>query len=433
MQCGAIASARSEMPPRDYFTDEIRRQLSAKLGDEELFTGGLTIRATVDPDLQAVAARRAARRAGEVRPRPQGLPRAGGADRPGELRPRATRRAGARALGAHAGAARHRRLAPGGDPRRSARAGARIGVEGVPAAADGDYLAFADASWARIRASDSGRLRAAQGPDDIWDVGDVVLVKAVEKDGAFDHWSYRQIPAIQGGFMAMDTQTGPRPRDAGRLLLPVERLQPRHPGAAPARLVVQALRLCRRARQRLQPGDHRPRRPDRGGDRRRHLEAGELGQHLLRPDADAHRHRAVAQPDDRAHRPGRRHGHGGEVRRALRHLRQHAASAQLFARRGRDDALQDGRGLCRARERRAEGRADAGRPGAGPLRQDHLPPRPARLRGLHRRRHRRRRAAARAFQRRAGDGRDHRLPGHLDAAGRGRPRHQRRHASASST
>ena len=36
----------------------------------------------------------------------------------------------------------------------------------------------------------------------------MIFVKAVEKDGAFDHWSYRQIPAIQGGFMAMDTQTG---------------------------------------------------------------------------------------------------------------------------------------------------------------------------------------------------------------------------------
>ena len=42
----------------------------------------------------------------------------------------------------------------------------------------------------------------------MWDVGDVVFVKAEDKDGAFDHWSYRQIPAIQGGFMAMDTQTG---------------------------------------------------------------------------------------------------------------------------------------------------------------------------------------------------------------------------------
>ena len=86
VQGGAIASARSAMPPRDYFTDEIRRQLSAKLGDELLFTGGLTIRATVDPDLQAVAAQ-ALRDGLEAYDR--GLrvyrgPRR--ADRPGELR-----------------------------------------------------------------------------------------------------------------------------------------------------------------------------------------------------------------------------------------------------------------------------------------------------------------------------------------------------------
>ena len=120
VQSGAIASARAEMPPRDYFTDEIRRQLSAKLGDEELFTGGLTIRATVDPDLQTVAARRAARRAREVRPRAPRLSRPGGPDRPGELR---SRRRGelAQAPGRDPGAARHRRLAPGGGPRRSAR------------------------------------------------------------------------------------------------------------------------------------------------------------------------------------------------------------------------------------------------------------------------------------------------------------------------
>ena len=47
--------------------------------------------------------------------------------------------------------------------------------------------------------------------------------------------------------------------------------------------------------------------------------------------------------------------------------------------RRRDDALQHGRGLRDVRQRRLAGRADAGRPGAGPLRRDHLPPRPARL------------------------------------------------------
>ena len=61
--------------------------------------------------------------------------------------------------------------------------GARIGVEDAPPAAEGDILSFADASWARVRASDTGRLRAPKGPEDLWDVGDVVLVKAIEKDG----------------------------------------------------------------------------------------------------------------------------------------------------------------------------------------------------------------------------------------------------------
>ncbi len=65
----------------------------------------------------------------------------------------------------------------------------------------------------------------------------------------------------------------PRARHAGRVLLPVERVQPRHPGAAPAGLVVQALRLRRGARQRLFPGDHRGRRADRGAVGRRDLAA----------------------------------------------------------------------------------------------------------------------------------------------------------------
>ena len=43
----------------------------------------------------------------------------------------------------------------------------------------------------------------------MWDVGDVILVRAITgSDGAFERWSYRQIPEVQGGFMAMDTQTG---------------------------------------------------------------------------------------------------------------------------------------------------------------------------------------------------------------------------------
>ena len=56
VQAGDFSSFRSGLPHRDYFTDEIRRQLSNSFGQDEFFNGGLTIRATVDAGLQAIAA-----------------------------------------------------------------------------------------------------------------------------------------------------------------------------------------------------------------------------------------------------------------------------------------------------------------------------------------------------------------------------------------
>ena len=50
------ASAR-RCRPRDYFTDEIRRQLvTDEFGADQFFTGGLSVRATIDPEMQAAAA-----------------------------------------------------------------------------------------------------------------------------------------------------------------------------------------------------------------------------------------------------------------------------------------------------------------------------------------------------------------------------------------
>ncbi len=203
VQSGAIVSARRAMPPRDYFTDEIRRQLSVSLGDEELFTGGFTIRATVDPDLQSVAAKalrdgleafdrdRRVYRGPVARVEPAGF----------DVADEASWR---RALGE----TQAPRDIDGWRPAVVLEIGesaARIGIEGVPEDADGHFLAFADASWGRLR--DGNRFREAQGPDDMWNVGDVIHVMEVEgEDGP--RWSYRQIPEIQGGFMAMDTRTG---------------------------------------------------------------------------------------------------------------------------------------------------------------------------------------------------------------------------------
>ena len=236
------------MPPRDYFTDEIRRQLSAKLGDEQLFTGGLSIRATVDPELQEVAAQALRDGLEQLRPRHPRLPRAGGADRPRQLRSRPTRRAGA----ARSATPRCRATSPAGTRRSSSRS-ARARPASASRASRRTPTATSSPSTtptgARMR-GDNGRLRAAQGPDDMWDVGDVVLVKAIESDGE-TALVLPPDPGDPGRLHGDGHRDRPRPRHAGRLLLPVERLQPRHPGAAPARLVVQALRLRRRARQRL--------------------------------------------------------------------------------------------------------------------------------------------------------------------------------------
>jgi penicillin-binding protein 1A len=201
VQGGAVASARSDMPPRDYFTDEIRRQLSAKLGDEELFTGGLIIRATVNPEYQAVAAQ-------ALR---DGLERY---DRGLRVYRGPVAQVDPAGLDAADEASWRRALSAAAVPRdidgwhpalilSIGEASARIGIEGVAEDEDGHFLSYEEASWGRVRA-ENGRLRASEGPDDLWDVGDVIFVKAAEDDG----WSYRQIPAIQGGFMAMDTQTG---------------------------------------------------------------------------------------------------------------------------------------------------------------------------------------------------------------------------------
>jgi len=56
VQNGDFESFKAELPPRDYFTDEIRRQLSENFGEGEFFTGGLTVRATIDNEMQPIAA-----------------------------------------------------------------------------------------------------------------------------------------------------------------------------------------------------------------------------------------------------------------------------------------------------------------------------------------------------------------------------------------
>jgi len=206
VQNGDFEGFREQLPPRGYFTDEIRRQLSSSFGEEEFFGGGLTIRATVDPDLQNAAAK-ALREGLEKYDRSRGVWRGTKQVLPPEalVSQEAWRAA----------------LASLDVPRDIAtwfpavvlelgESSARIGIEGVAEDEDGHFIPAEDVTWARKRRADDSLGPKAKAAGDLVSVGDVVLVRAVtnDSDGTFARWSLRQVPEVQGAFMAMDVNSG---------------------------------------------------------------------------------------------------------------------------------------------------------------------------------------------------------------------------------
>jgi len=206
VQNGDFPAFRDALPPRDYFTDEIRRQLSQSFGEEEFFGGGLSIRATVDPAMQAEAGQ-ALREALESFDRKQGIWRGTKLTLPADVLGDETAWRGA--LAALSDLPRD---VPGWHPAVVLEVGeksARIGIEGVADDADGHWIPAEDVTWARKRLADNKLGPKAKVAGDLVSVGDVVLVQEfVNEDGSFARWSLRQVPEVQGGFMAMDVNTG---------------------------------------------------------------------------------------------------------------------------------------------------------------------------------------------------------------------------------
>ena len=206
VQNGDYVPFRAQLPPRDYFTDEIRRQLSRNFGQEEFFGGGLAIRATMDPDLQVKAAS-ALRAQLEAYDREQGVWNGTGLSVAAELLvDEATWRA------ALADVTISRDIV-GWHPAVVLQVGtnaARIGIEGVENDADGHWISAKDVTWAKKRLQDGSLGRKARVAGDLLKLGDVVHVARLtkESDGSFIRWTLRQVPEVQGAFMAMDVNTG---------------------------------------------------------------------------------------------------------------------------------------------------------------------------------------------------------------------------------
>ena len=174
----------------EWFSEEVRRELMEVFGQEKLYSGGLSVRTTIDPELQ---------RAGERALR-AGLQ---SYDRRHGWRGPVARLDGDNLEAALKSASRP----PGLSPYRLAA------VTGVSAKAadiqlkDGrkGRIALDGARWAR-RALTDGRVGAEpKRMDRVLKAGDLV---AVEPAGPGGGWALRQIPEIEGALIAMDPHTG---------------------------------------------------------------------------------------------------------------------------------------------------------------------------------------------------------------------------------
>ncbi|MEO0936855.1 MAG: PBP1A family penicillin-binding protein [Pseudomonadota bacterium] len=185
VQGGDFESFKAELPPRDYFTDEIRRQLSEDFGEDQFFKEGYTVRATIDEAMQPVAAR-ALRTQLQAYDRGTAIWRGTGETLPAEI---ATGEAWEAAL-AEVTVARDIDLGGQWYPAVVRDIADQTLTVGIEAQGIGT-VPRSDIRWMKGNFFDN------------FDVGDVVHVRA--EDGA---WSLRQVPEVQGGFVAMDVNTG---------------------------------------------------------------------------------------------------------------------------------------------------------------------------------------------------------------------------------
>ena len=190
VQGGEIDSFKSALPPRDYFTDEIRRQLSQDYGEGQFFGGGLSVRATIDPELQELAAL-ALRRALEQYDRGTGRWRGTGKTLAAEQLANWAEEL------PKADIARDIVLEHEWHPAVVLDVADQILSLGIEGQGEGE-VPREDIQWI------SGNFF------DNFEVGDLVHVRRMtnNEDGSFVRWTLRQVPEVQGAFTAMDVETG---------------------------------------------------------------------------------------------------------------------------------------------------------------------------------------------------------------------------------
>jgi penicillin-binding protein 1A len=192
----ALARPDSELARADWFAEEVRRDLAQKFGEKSLYEGGLSVRTTMDPKLQAIG-ERVLREGLEAYDR-----RAGGWRGPlAKLPAGSDWRTQLSAMPPFAGV-----LPPW-------RVAAVLSLDN-----DSIGIGFADGSKAEIPQAGYRWARKKNGPDqfgpvpripsEIVAVGDVIIASPLDPAKPQSGYALRQIPEIGGGLVAMDPHTG---------------------------------------------------------------------------------------------------------------------------------------------------------------------------------------------------------------------------------
>ncbi len=189
------------IPDAEYFSEEVRRVVKDKFGDDALYEGGLNVRTTVDPRLQEIATRvfkkeldNYDQRHGYRGPLTQ-ISLEG--DYLSELKktakPKGAENSWSTAVVVKTGAQRAEIVLPDGTK---------------------GYIPLSVLSWARKTLKDQGISNPPSAVDKVLAVGDVILAEKLSsnelkrkklEEGAY---ALRQVPDVEGGLIALDPHTG---------------------------------------------------------------------------------------------------------------------------------------------------------------------------------------------------------------------------------
>ena len=191
----------------DFFAEDVRRTILAQYGEEKLYAGGLSVRTTLDPQLQRYA-HRALHQGLVAFDRSRGWRGAlQKIDVSGDWGQRlsqidvATDIAPWR-LGVVIEVTRQNVLV--GLRPHSPQAGQQLTKE-----REAVRVAFEEMRWAgRFIATDKEKGRGPGQPSDLLNVGDVIWVSPKDAEKPDGPWSLMQVPEVGGGLLAMDPHTG---------------------------------------------------------------------------------------------------------------------------------------------------------------------------------------------------------------------------------